>query len=381
MDVFNKRFIAGAMKMDENMTNKKKDKDDDDNNKDMSAELEEPIPRNDHKYCHICKTKFEKYIKHIKCFSHFENLQRNKPFFNRLKRSFERILNFWDFKKGRIQKKNNTIEENTTKLLSPIKSEEISTKESSLQGKNIINNIINLLNNKNNNENINNNSNKIFNNTNIYEKDINYNKNNIDKKVNSNIDLNKATKLCQNNHLFNYINNINYKERKEEKPNNKIFKSYYAQNLVKKKFNDNYIFSLTYNNNFINDNIRGKNIFNNIKRNNENNDNSIKTINYISIRENDEENFINPYKNKIKNDKEEKIVIQYKKKFVTKCYPKFSTLQTYQIPKPKKRKRNDYKTGDIFIISTPKKIEIDYFPVLSMDNPKKLINKTLVFFQ
>ena len=112
-----------------------------------------------------------------------------------------------------------------------------------------------------------------------------------------------------------------------------------------------------------------------------NNDNSIKTINYISIRENDEENFINPYKNKIKNDKEEKIVIQYKKKFVTKCYPKFSTLQTYQIPKPKKRKRNDYKTGDIFIISTPKKIEIDYFPVLSMDNPKKLINKTLVFFQ
>ena len=110
MDVVNKRLIAGAMKMEENVINNKneaKEKiDDEENNKDflLSDELEEPIPRNDHKYCHICKTKFEKYVKHIKCYSHFENLQRHQNFFNRFKKSFERIINFWDIRNGRLSK-------------------------------------------------------------------------------------------------------------------------------------------------------------------------------------------------------------------------------------------------------------------------------------
>ena len=101
MDVVNKRLIAGAMKMEENGDNNKndkneKDKDDDENNKDLilSDELEEPIPRNDHKYCHICKTKFEKYIKHIKCYSHYENLQRHQTFFIDLKNLLKELLIF-----------------------------------------------------------------------------------------------------------------------------------------------------------------------------------------------------------------------------------------------------------------------------------------------
>ena len=102
MDVINKRLIAGAMKMDENeINNKNKNNDnnkhnDDDNHKELklSDELEEPILRNDHKYCHICKTKFEKYIKHIKCFSHFENLERNQTFLIDLKNHLKELLIF-----------------------------------------------------------------------------------------------------------------------------------------------------------------------------------------------------------------------------------------------------------------------------------------------
>ena len=138
MDVINKRLIAGAMKMDENEINNKNNNNDnnkvndDDNHKELklSDELEEPIPRNDHKYCHICKTKFEKYIKHIKSFSHFENLERNQTFFNRFKTSFERIINFWDnkLKKASKSKNKNSSETSTSKILS-YKSEDISTKE------------------------------------------------------------------------------------------------------------------------------------------------------------------------------------------------------------------------------------------------------------
>ena len=394
MDVVNKRLIAGAMKMEENGINNKsdkndKDKDDDDNNKDLffSDELEEPIPRNEHKYCHICKTKFEKYLKHIKCYSHFENLQRHQSFFNRIRKSFERIINFWDIKKGKNIKNKNNIEakENITKFVSPIKSEEISTKEGSHQDKNIINNLINLLNNGNNNENINNNTrNNIIKNNNseiIIKNNIG---NNIKRPLaNSNIDLNKPPKNTQN--LFNtsYNNNNN---KKEEKTNNKIFTPFTPfinPNSLKKKCNTDHIFNLTYNNNNNNNSIN--NNFNNNLFKNENK-NSIKTVNYISINKKDEENLITktPDKNKSIgiNNKNENVPVQPKKKFVIKCFPKFSTLQTFQLTKPKKRKKNDfYKGGDIFVISTPKKIDFDYFPILSVDNPKKLINKSIVFFQ
>ena len=391
MDVVNKRLIAGAMKMEENGINNNKndkydkDKDDDDNNKDLvfSDELEEPIPRNEHKYCHICKTKFEKYLKHIKCYSHFENLQRHKTFFNRFRKSFERIINFWDIKKGRNIKNKNNIEanENISKLLSPIKSDEISTKEGSHQDRHIISNLINLLNNGNNNENINNNTNNNIKNNNS-EIIIKNNLSNSKKLLaNSNIDLNKPPKNTQT--LFNTSYNNN---KKEEKSINKVFTPFTPfinQTSIKKKSNNEHIFNLTYNNNNINiNNSINFNFNNNIFKNE--NKNSIKTVNYISINKKDEENLTKkiPDKNNIINNKDEKVPLQPKKKFVIKCFPKFSTLQTFQLTKPKKRKKNDfYKGGDIFVISTPKKIDFDYFPVLSVDNPKKLINKNIVFFQ
>ena len=398
MDVINKRLIAGAMKMDAIEINNKNDKndnnkynDDDDNNKDskLSDELEEPIPRNDHKYCHICKTKFEKYIKHIKCFSHFENLERNQTFFNRFKKSFERIINFWDNKYKRNQKnkiKNNNNIETNTKL--SIKSDETSTtKECNILDKNTHNNNINVLNNiPNNNENNNTTNNNINNNNIIKNKNENNIKtnNNITKKninVNQNIDLNKTSKNIQNNGPISFNNYNNNKN--EEKSKKNIFTSFYNynQNTIKKNSSDNHIFNLTYNSNIINTtNSKNNNIIiKNSLYNLENSLNSIKTINYISISKEFEDNL---NKNKVDIKKEEKSKNQSKKKFVTKCYPKFSTLQTFQIPKPKKRKKNDYyKGGDIFVISTPKKIEFDYFPILSAENPKKLINKNIILFQ
>ena len=408
MDVVNKRMIAGAMKMDENEINKKnennndkdkkKDKDDEDNKElKLYDELQEPVPRNDHKYCHICKTKFEEYLKHIKSYSHFDNLQRHQSFFNRFKKSFERIVNFWDIKNGRTPKNKNINETNIKKILSPIKPDEISTKDTSFQdNKNIINNIINLLNNNNlntnNNENINNNvknDNNINNNCDIANKNNNNYNNNTKKIINnniSNIDLNKNSKNIQNNSIIMTNNS-----KPEDKSNNNIFFPTSNQTILnKKKTNDNHIFNLTYNNNNItNNNINnGINIninYNNNIFNNENNNSSIKTVNYISISQKDEENVIIkvPIQNKIKTYTEDKIINnQPKKKFVTKCYPKFSTLQTYQLPKPKKRKKNElYRGGDIFVISIPKKIDFDYFPVLSIDNSKKLINKNIIFFQ
>ena len=446
MDVVNKRMIAGAMKMDHNEINKKndnnndkdknkdKDKDDEDNKElKLSDELQEPVPRNDHKYCHICKTKFEKYLKHIKSYSHFDNLQRHQTFFNRFKKSFERIIHFWDVKKGRIPKNKNNVDSNKIKLLSPVKSEDISTKEASFpENKNIINNIINLLNTNNNpiikknNENINNNINKnnknfIIKNNNNNNCEINKNSNNNNitsmnnntKKITNiipNIDLNKNSKNFSLSNNQNLIHNNKSEDKSSKKNNNMNPSSAFTHNqtTTKKKYNENIIFNLTYSHNhnihnnhnnhnsrslsnanvstklfLSNDKSKNNNICN-INNNNENNNNGVKTVNYISISQKDEDLIIKlPIQNNIKNYNDEKVTnSQPKKKFVTKCYPKFSTLQTYQLPKPKKRKKNEiYRGGDIFVISIPKKIDFDYFPVLSIDNSKKLINKNIIFFQ
>ena len=57
-------------------------------------------------------------------------------------------------------------------------------------------------------------------------------------------------------------------------------------------------------------------------------------------------------------------------------------MQTHSLSKPKKRKKNDIvkNGGDIFVISTPKKIDFDYFPLLNVDSQKTLINKSILFF-
>ena len=401
MDVINKRIIAGAMnnlykKNDENENNKNndkiKDKNKEEENKELklSDELQEPIPRNDHKYCHICKTKFEKYLKHIKCYSHFENLQKHQTFFNCIKKSFDRIIYFWDIKNGRTPriKNRNNSESNknendsnvniiiSSKTFNQFKSEEISTKELSIHENKFLLNNINInnhkANNSNNNENINNNiknnnaeTSLKNNNNNIFNSNINVSKKPLNNNTNNNI--NNTMKVESN------ISISNKTEDKKVNNNNNVVLNQNKNILSVKNNNENHIFNLTHNNNMNN-------------KGNENTNNTPKTINYINIskKEGEKLNENNPEKSKSNQIyKEEKpIAIKPKNKFVTKSYPKFSTLQTYQIPKPKKRKKNEfYKGGDIFVISTPKKFDFDYFPIITVDNPKKLINKNIIFFQ
>ena len=81
--------------------------------------------------------------------------------------------------------------------------------------------------------------------------------------------------------------------------------------------------------------------------------------------------------NQIQLYKEERI----QPKFVTKSYKKFSTSQFNSITKQKKRKKNDLLKGnDIFVIS-PKKIDLDYFPILNFESSNKLINKSIILFK
>ena len=386
MDVVNKRLIAGAMnnlnkknEADDDNENEDKDDNDDDKESRLSDQLDEPIPRNDHKYCHICKSKFEKYLKHIKSNSHFDNLQRNQLFFYRIKKSFERILNFWEVKKLKKPKingnENNNMSDNNIiendKMLTPNKFDDGSTtKDGSSENKNIINSIIHLLNN-NINETNNENSNNIIENKNSNLKNKNY-------YNTAKIDLNKIPQHTQTHNKFDDKETItNYPPLSNSKQNNK-----------KNNNNENHIFNLTLNHNNIS--VINKN------NNNKNNDNNESKMTNIEnkITNNNKNNIQNEQKSIKKVEKnntqmqveENNSSNKSKNKFVTKFYPKFPTLQNYQIQRPKKRKKNEYCKGkNMFVISTSnyltRKIELDYFPILSFDNPKKLINDKIVFFE
>jgi len=182
------------------------------------------------------------------------------------------------------------------------------------------------------------------------------------------------------NKKFNVINNIisNIDLNKNHKFKNEKFISdkndvhpIFNRIILNKNGNNEHIINLTINKK-INENI--------IINNTINNNHSIKTINYINISNKDEEKTIKTF-----NDKKIHIYKEEKSqpRFVTQCFPKFSTLQMPSLSKPKKRKKTDiFKGGgDIFVISTPKKIDFDYFPMLKIESPKKLINKSILFFK
>lgn len=322
MDVINKRIIVGAInnmeKKDEtnnenNMEIEKEEEEDIEENNSINDELQEPLPREDHRYCYICKTKFEKYLKHIRSHTHFDNLYRHKGLFSRIRKSFEKIINFWEINGRKRKIKKHDV--NKKIMLNGKKTEEMLKKEGNYQNKkfNVINNII------------------------------------------SNIDLNK-------NHKFK-----NEKFISDKNDVHPIFNRI----ILNKNGNNEHIINLTINKN-INENI--------IINNTINNNHSIKTINYINISNKDEEKTIKTF-----NDKKIHIYKEEKSqpRFVTQCFPKFSTLQMPSLSKPKKRKKTDiFKGGgDIFVISTPKKIDFDYFPMLKIESPKKLINKSILFFK
>ena len=354
MDVINKRLMAGAFNINkkeeknnkENM-DEEKEYEDNDNGNSISDELQEPLPRVEHKYCYICKTKFEKYIKHIKSSTHFENLYRHKNLFVKIKKSFERIIHFWEINGKNINLGNygRNKKANKNTLLPSMKTEESPRQEKIYQNQKFA--IISSFNNK---------------------KEGNVNSSRKSKKLYkinklSNIDLNKKLKF---NKKENY-----YSNKKEIHPS-------FNGIILNKNGNGEHIINLTINKN-INKNIFINNTINDqsIKKEKEFNY-KIKTINYININEKEGERSMTTFNdNQIQLYKEERI----QPKFVTKSYKKFSTSQFNSITKQKKRKKNDLLKGnDIFVIS-PKKIDLDYFPILNFESSNKLINKSIILFK
>ena len=340
--IINKRIIVGAINninkkeenSKENMDEEKEYEDNDDDNS-IIDELQEPLPRVEHKYCYICKTKFEKYIKHIKSNTHLENLCRHKHLFVRIRKSFEKIINFWD-----INGRNRKISLHRKIVLTSTKLEESSIKEKVYQNKKF--NIINL----------------------------------IDDKKKGTLNNRKHKRFYKiNNNISNFDLNKKLKFKKEKKfVNEKEIYPSYKNVSLNKNGNNEHIQILTSNKN-INKNI----IINEQKIRKENDYNyKIKKINYINMNKKEEENTMKTFNdNEIHIIKEEKI----QPKFVTKYYPKFSTLELHTILKPKKRKKNELLKGtDIFVIS-PKKIDLDYFPVLNVESSNKLINKNILLFK
>lgn len=66
--------------------------------------LDEPIPNEMHKYCHLCKKNFDNYIRHINSKIHKDNTNKYSEKFNNIKNIFKRINSFWEGnKKDKIE--------------------------------------------------------------------------------------------------------------------------------------------------------------------------------------------------------------------------------------------------------------------------------------
>ena len=343
IDIINKRLADKAMNKNNFLEENKKTK---------NEEFEEPIPRGNNKFCNICNFKIDNYLKHIKSYDHLENIRRYNNIFNRVKKTFGNIIDFWD-KKNKANSEINNNKNTESDLLNNNdmignenlflnKSEDVSTKERSCQD-NIAHNIV----------------------ANNYENENIHNVCEISKEINSTINdnikkniVNKVTNNLNENIKENISNNISILNniKPEEKNNNKINVNI-NNTFIKKSNNDNYddIKNIsTYTKNIINTNIN-KNEEINLTINNNN-------INQSYKQEKDINNPINNLDNN--------------------SISLFPNLSNNQIQNPKKRKRSDIEnTFEIYNACTTKKIKYEHFPIIKNDNSKKLMNNSLLFFK
>jgi hypothetical protein len=91
-----------------NNLNISKDKKSNNNNINV---LEEPIPNELHKYCHLCKKQFDNYLRHINSKNHKETSLKYSDTFNSIKNVFNRVNTFWNNKSEKND--NNTKNKNT----------------------------------------------------------------------------------------------------------------------------------------------------------------------------------------------------------------------------------------------------------------------------
>ena len=344
MDIMNKRLAERAI-------NKNRDENKKNSEESEKDELEEPIPRNNNKFCHICYLKYDNYLNHIKSFEHFNNFKRHTSEFTRFKNTFERIINFWNIKRTENKNNNNNINSEM-----PLANDISNKNEKSLGCKSEENSMKVEINNPNENNSIdmksiiiNNNKTENLNNICNASKQAN---NNI--LINQSHNINEATKE-------NISNNIKVEENPENNISSNI--NIHSFNLTCSTDNKTNINSIININNINNTCINT----NNIKNTKDNN----KFI--INKEENKSE------KKLYKIFKEEKDIIEPAQNFETNSEPLVPIYKKFL--GQKKKRYGPEKTLDIFEVNTPKRIRNDYFPFLSIDNPKKLINNCLLFFK
>ena len=109
----NKNNQLSCKKIDKS---KEKEKGNSNNNTNI---LEEPIPNEMHKYCHLCKKPFDNYLRHINSKNHKETTLKYSDTFKSIKNVFNRINTFWEDKKNnneQKQSKNNNTSFNLTEI-------------------------------------------------------------------------------------------------------------------------------------------------------------------------------------------------------------------------------------------------------------------------
>ena len=86
------------------------------NNNNISL-LEEPIPNELHKYCHLCKKQFDNYLRHINSKNHKETSLKYTDTFKSIKNVFNRINTFWNNKSdNNSQSKSNKSSHNLNEI-------------------------------------------------------------------------------------------------------------------------------------------------------------------------------------------------------------------------------------------------------------------------
>ena len=114
--------------------NKSREKDDKNNNI-----LEEPVPNEQHKYCHLCKKHFDNYLRHINSKTHKECNNKYSDKFNDIKDIFKRINSFWnnENKENKDINIQTEIGNNNIKIDNNVKDENYQLKMSSQFNQNI----------------------------------------------------------------------------------------------------------------------------------------------------------------------------------------------------------------------------------------------------
>ena len=112
-----KRKVKSSIKSKDKDKDKEKDKNNDKENISSKSNnnnnvLDEPIPNEMHKYCHLCKKHFDNYLRHINSKIHKDNTNKYAPKFHNIKNIFKRINTFWDNKKENNENKNKQEDDN-----------------------------------------------------------------------------------------------------------------------------------------------------------------------------------------------------------------------------------------------------------------------------